>query len=664
MRSNNINKRKYHHFSVSTLSSALQIKSPITIRDLRFQQQQKKNPNNLSSIPALDDSPLSLGSKFIPSPKLLTKTEILQTISRLERDLIIKFHPFNNYTPPTMENPRLKIKSRWMPSELNYTPQQNIIKKSINDIKNRVNKWLPNNPKKLQHDDITIKLNEIFQNGKIKITQSDKNFGLVIFDTIDYHTSIIKMLSDQNIYKKINADEFDALEFLKHKTMKSFNNIKNLFTKHELKFICDGALIDSHYEIPNTSYYAYFHGLPKLHKNKPLPDLPFRPIIAGRPNQLQAKVSRVLTELLLPVIKMYKSILVNSLDLKKRIESKNCLKINFVSIDFVSLYTSIPLSKLYELIQAEIDNPDINPALKTKVIKSLKFIFNNNFFMYNNEYYFQKDGIAMGTPCAPVIANLFLALLFDRHIPRHLNVTHYVRFIDDCFFCYKGDQQHFEEFLLPILINKAMPLEITYEFQTEKINFLDVTIFKKNNKINLKIYQKPLNQYSYIPPSSSHPKSTLKGFIKGEVIRYHRLSTLKEDFTHISNLFYHRLLNVGYTETYLRRLFKETIFKINNPTIMDSTSRTRPFSTVLDEVRFFIRYTNEPMIINEFKKFLEPLAFKIGDSTKLSKINIGNPNILHFVTRSKLTDKQSEFINSHSLTQQQQLDQNPSSSSA
>ncbi len=55
------------------------------------------------------------------------------------------------------------------------------------------------------------------------------------------------------------------------------------------------------------------------------------------------------------------------------------------------------------------------------------------------------------------------------------------------------------------------------------VNFLDLNIsINLHNKIEISTFQKAMNLHLYIPPSSTHPPSCLKGLITSKLFRYKR----------------------------------------------------------------------------------------------------------------------------------------------
>jgi hypothetical protein len=62
----------------------------------------------------------------------------------------------------------------------------------------------------------------------------------------------------------------------------------------------------------------------------------------------------------------------------------------------------------------------------------IRLIFENNIFKYENKYYIQINGIAMGCICGPSIANIFVHILERKWLVIHQPII-YDRFIDDIF---------------------------------------------------------------------------------------------------------------------------------------------------------------------------------------------------------------------------------------
>ena len=98
-----------------------------------------------------------------------------------------------------------------------------------------------------------------------------------------------------------------------------------------------------------------------------------------------------------------------------------------------------------------------------------------------------------------------------------------------------------------------------------KLPFLDVSVSLEvapgvlyqatKATIVTRVFQKALNAYLYIPWKSCHSDASKKSWVKGELIRYVRLSSKEEDFKEIVKMFSSRLRAWGYPGRWLRSVF-------------------------------------------------------------------------------------------------------------
>jgi hypothetical protein len=99
-------------------------------------------------------------------------------------------------------------------------------------------------------------------------------------------------------------------------------------------------------------------------------------------------------------------------------------------------------------------------------------MFKNNIFTFNRKFYIQRSGLAMGSSCGPMVANLYLYILEKKwiHIHRHLI---YKRFIDDIFLVLK-EELNFSEFEKQFIYLKLSKSEGSY--------FYDVNLSKRKKR--------------------------------------------------------------------------------------------------------------------------------------------------------------------------------------
>ena len=113
-------------------------------------------------------------------------------------------------------------------------------------------------------------------------------------------------------------------------------------------------------------------------------------------------------------------------------------------------------------------------------------------FLFNSVYYKQIDGVTMGSPLGPTLANLFLTYYKDRRFdncPLQFRPRCYSRYVDDVFLMFECKDQ-VKKFLR--YMNSYHPnIQFTCkEESNNKISFFDVSITRMNNKLVMPLYQK------------------------------------------------------------------------------------------------------------------------------------------------------------------------------
>ena len=94
-------------------------------------------------------------------------------------------------------------------------------------------------------------------------------------------------------------------------------------------------------------------------------------------------------------------------------EIKNAnLSVKFlVFYDITSLFTNITLQETIDIAINLIFNHHPNRNITKKELKKLfPFATSQTHFVFNDKFYNQIDGVAMRSPLAPVLANIFANL--------------------------------------------------------------------------------------------------------------------------------------------------------------------------------------------------------------------------------------------------------------
>ena len=105
------------------------------------------------------------------------------------------------------------------------------------------------------------------------------------------------------------------------------------------------------------------------------------------------------------------------------------------SLDVVSLFTSVPVLKCIDVINLIITDNNIPFILETNDLRNLLHICVLNVqFLFNNKYYKQIDGVAMGSPLGPVLANIYIGYIEQQRMSLIKTETRFFcRYMDDCF---------------------------------------------------------------------------------------------------------------------------------------------------------------------------------------------------------------------------------------
>ena len=218
---------------------------------------------------------------------------------------------------------------------------------------------------------------------------------------------------------------------------------------------------------------------------------PFRPIVSSI-GTYNYKLAKYLCSILNPLIPD-SFIVKDSFSFVNEVHNLSFNTSKFlISFDVESLFTNIPLN---ETINIAIDlifknNPKF-PINKNDLKKLFHFATSQTHFLFFDNFYDQIDGVAMGSPLAPVLANLFMGYheqlwLSDPLVPK---VLYYRRYVDDtlCLFDNENLAMSFFNF-----INSQHPnIKFTFEKETNgKISFLDVLISKSSNEFITSVFHK------------------------------------------------------------------------------------------------------------------------------------------------------------------------------
>ena len=207
-------------------------------------------------------------------------------------------------------------------------------------------------------------------------------------------------------------------------------------------------------------------------------------------------------------------------------------------MDVLSLYTNIPHEKGIQAVE-EILNKAAAKSIATIIItRLLTLILTLNNFVFNNHFFLQTKGCAMGTKCAPTYANILMEHFEEKFIDPKINGLSmlYLRYIDDIFLVWTGSKKSLESFLQNV--NQQHPsIKFEAQMSTKEINFLDTTIYIKNNYLLTRLYRKPTDIQSYLHDYSYYPNATKRDIPYSQPLRMKRICSEMSELTmNLNNL--------------------------------------------------------------------------------------------------------------------------------
>ena len=245
-------------------------------------------------------------------------------------------------------------------------------------------------------------------------------------------------------------------------------------------------------------------------------------------------LAKYLTKILKVYVGHSSSFVKDSKDLTDKLQSIK-LQDNeeLVSFDVSALFTSIPVNQALDVINQLIIQHQTNMDFKYKVGKAwyevadhldredvmalLKVVLNNCVFSFQGKFYKQLHGAAMGSPCSPVVANIYMEYFEKRalgpELPVSFTINTWLRYVDDVLTIVKKGTR---DSLLNYLNSIDPNIKFTIEPPNEQgaIPFLDTFPRPSGNKIITSVYRKPTHMDRYLDFNSNHPKSAKRTVVR------------------------------------------------------------------------------------------------------------------------------------------------------
>lgn len=519
---------------------------------------------------------LGLGLKFcIESPRPHQNLE--ESILRLRRDLRITYfqqHQLelcgpSNADPTNPEYiPKLYIKSDWVPDPAPYHAE--LALENFDRALATTTTTLPWTRRYNLTPSQRHVMSELSKRKDLITLPSDKNLGPCIIERYKYIKSVGQehLLNPHN-YECIPPNQTaQQLATQRNQFLQCYKMYRDTLTTTAEQVYFQRAL-SPHY-LANTRV-PQFYGTPKVHK----PGNKTRPVVSCV-NSIPEIFSKYVNYQLQKIVdKRLPTVLRDSDHLREELLKQFPDGLppgaKLFSLDAVSMYSNIDtdhglltIKNWYHTYRHHLEGDPPVPF----ILAVLELIMKNNIFQFGDTTWRQLRGTAMGTSTAVNYANLYVGY-FEISTLLHKfkdNLPFYRRFIDDTAGVWISHPNGYKFQDLVDEFNQWGSLRWTTDGLTNSMVFLDLTIsiHPRTRQFIFKTYQKEMNLYLYIPPTSAHPAGVLRSLIFGRLRAYWNQNSYRADFIKMTILLAQRLMARGYSKAKILPTFFEAIHFLEN----------------------------------------------------------------------------------------------------
>ena len=506
---------------------------------------------------------LERSKAFCNDPKKVIHNFSSHKLSKIEEDLLVKGLNFSilpknlNYADYCV-NFELLFRSLRFDKNLG-TDTLEFIRTRIKDV--ALSSFRDFKSNSIEDNNLTkdeqLALKNLAAKKDLVIQKSDKGNSIVILNKPDYKNKVLDIILDSEKFKKVHILPGKEIRFMLNQE-KRFKTI--LSTLHK-----EGKISTEEFNKLNPvgSKPGILYGLSKIHK--PLVNgLPkVRPILSAI-GTAGYNLAKFLVPLLNPIANSPFSI-INSFQFYEDILAQDSSLV-MGSLDVDALFTSIPLD---ETINLGVNNIFKNSSLVKGLTKDdfkelLNLATKESLFIFDGDYYYQTDGVAMGSPLGPTLANLFMShheQIWLQNCPSEFKPKFYRRYVDDIFILVEKIE-HIDLFK-EYLNSKHNNINFTSELEREgKLPFLDTLIQRADGKFITSVYRKPTFTGVYTHFESFLPSVYKFGLLSTLLYRYFSICSSYALF-HLEVLQFKKIfLMNGYPSSFIDSCIRKFLDKI------------------------------------------------------------------------------------------------------
>ena len=396
-------------------------------------------------------------------------------------------------------------------------------------------------------------ISDLRKDKDIVISRPDKGNGVVLLRRNDYLEKMETILSQPGKFLRIGPAEQHDTTLQQERALQAY-----LYRRER-----EGHISRETYERirPIGATRPRMYGLPKIHKE----GAPLRPIVS-MVNAPQHEMAKWLNEILKPVLDKFSEHTVrDSFEFCSNLDdfaAKHGTACVFMcSFDIQSLFTNIPLVETIEICLDTLyrDETICAPSIPEEHLRKMLMKATAEVeFSFNDVLYRQIDGVAMGSPLGPILANIFVGYCESRLEKTHWPLF-YNRFVDDTFAIFNDEDESLDFFGL---LNNVHPdLRFTVEGEvSDRLPFMDVLVRRDDQAFTRSVYRKPTYTGLLTRWDSFAPPGQKIGLIKSLTFRALRICSkgmLEQELAFLRTIF----VKNGYPTHVIDKFVKETVAK-------------------------------------------------------------------------------------------------------
>ena len=206
-----------------------------------------------------------------------------------------------------------------------------------------------------------------------------------------------------------------------------------------------------------------------------------------------------------------------------------------VSWDITAMFPNLDNESGVEVCRERLNDREIKHPSTECIIEAIVITLENNVSKFEDKVVRQECGAAIGPAHICSYADIIVDKKIDRKVMdamintlKHL-IKIWARLRDDIYCLWKGTLEQLNEFngFLNSLDEK---LKFEMKASKEGVEFLDLFIFTKGDRIETKIWSKPCDPHGYLLPTSYHPVHIFEAIPYSVLSRVKRCCSLPEDF--------------------------------------------------------------------------------------------------------------------------------------